>query len=413
MDKELQWKYARLVVKKGLNLQKGQMLVILAPTECADFVRIVTEIAFQCGAGDVAVNWRDEKFERTRFMNAPDEAFDNYPEWQKLLYTSNAEKNASFLSIAANDPGLLADVNPQRLSRAIKAKNIALESYMERLMSNRNTWCVIALPAEPWAVKVFPGLAGNEAVRKLSEAIIKAVRADNDDPVAAWQEHLLRLKGNVDFMNSHSFKYLHYKNSIGTDLTIELPENHLWLGGSDYTPEGVEFIANMPTEEIYTLPAKNGVSGIAVGSMPLYYNGNIIENFRLEFQNGRITGYSAEKGLETLKTIIETDEGSHYLGEVALVSADSPISRSKILFYNTLFDENASCHLAIGKAYPTCLKGCGVYGREELEKAGVNDSLVHVDFMIGTEDLYITGIKASGEEVPVFRRGCFVTVHSS
>lgn len=408
MDKELLWKYARLVVKTGLNLQKGQILVILAPTYCADFVRIVTETAFKCGAKDVVVDWRDEKFEKIRYKNAPDDVFDSYPEWQKLLYTSNAEKNASFLAIAADDPGLLADVNPQRLSRSIKAKDTALESYMERLMSNRNTWCVMALPAEPWAVKVFPGLPVNEAVGKLSEAIIKAVRADTNDPVAAWQEHLLRLKRNMDFMNSHRFKYLHYRNSIGTDLIIELPENHMWLGGSDYTPEGVEFIANMPTEEIYTLPAKNGVNGIAVGSMPLNYNGNIIENFRLEFQNGRITGYSAEKGLETLKTIIGMDEGSHYLGEVALVPGDSPISKSKILFYNTLFDENASCHLAIGKAYPTCLKGSECYGREELEKAGVNDSLVHVDFMIGTEDLDIMGVKASGEEVPVFKHGRFI-----
>ena len=212
----------------------------------------------------------------------------------------------------------------------------------------------------------------------------------------------------MDLLNSLRLKSLHYTNSLGTDLDIELPENHIWLGGSEFTPEGLEFIANMPTEEVFTLPSKTGVNGKAVSSMPLNYNGNLIEQFSLTFKNGKIVDYSAEKGYETLKTMIETDEGSHCLGEVALVPYDSPISNSNILFYNTLFDENASCHLAIGKAYPVCLKHGDHMSQEELEKHGVNDSLLHVDFMIGTNDLEISGMTSDDQEVQVFKNGNFV-----
>lgn len=242
---------------------------------------------------------------------------------------------------------------------------------------------------------------------KLWKAIIKSIRLDAEDPVAAWKEHTANLKKRVDFLNRKNFKYLRYSNSLGTDLIIELPEGHQWIGGAEYTIGGIEFNANMPTEEVYTLPKRNGVEGKVVSTMPLNYNGNIIDNFTLTFKEGRIVDYTAEKGLDMLRTLIETDEGSHYLGEVALVPYDSPISNQRILFYNTLFDENASCHLAIGKAYSTCLRNGRDMTEEELLKAGVNDSLVHVDFMIGTEDLEITGITAYGKEVPVFLKGNF------
>lgn len=211
----------------------------------------------------------------------------------------------------------------------------------------------------------------------------------------------------MNFLNAHSFKFLHYKNSLGTDLTIELPQNHRWLGGSEYRPDGVEFIANLPTEEVFTLPKKTGVNGIVVSSMPLNYNGNLIENFSLQFKDGKIVDFSAEKGDDVLKNLIETDEGSHYLGEVALVPYNSPISQANILFYNTLFDENASCHLAIGKAYPVCIKNGEHMDREDLNTSGVNDSLVHVDFMLGTKDLTIIGVTAEGKETPVFSNGNF------
>lgn len=211
----------------------------------------------------------------------------------------------------------------------------------------------------------------------------------------------------MDFLNTHNFKSLHYKNSLGTDLLITLPQKHQWLAGSDYTPDGLEFIANMPTEEVFTLPKKNGVNGKVVSSMPLNYNGNLIEQFSFTFKDGKIIDFSAQKGYETLKNLIETDEGAYYLGEVALVPFDSPISNSKILFYNTLFDENASCHLALGKAYPVCIKNSEKMSPDELAKLGVNDSLIHVDFMIGTNDLEIIGVTQEDKEIPVFQNGNF------
>ena len=233
------------------------------------------------------------------------------------------------------------------------------------------------------------------------------MRADAADPVEAWNRHKATLKKNMDILNRMQLKWIHMRNSLGTDLRVELPENHIWLGGSDISADGVEFIANMPTEEIFSVPARGGVNGTAVSSIPLNYNGNLIEGFSFTFKNGRITGFRAEKGQESLKRLIDTDEGSHYLGEIALVPYHSPISERKILFYNTLFDENASCHMAIGKAYPVCLQGSESMSREELISAGVNDSLVHVDFMFGTADLEIEGMTKDGQTVPIFRNGDF------
>jgi len=407
MDNNLIKKYARLLVRIGINLQRNQILVISCPIECADFARMVAEIAYQEGARDVVMNWRDELSSRIRFLYGPEEVFDEFPQWQKELYISNARQGAAFLTISASDPELMKDVNPDRLMRAAKASNIALAEYREKLMSNKNVWCIASVPTRSWSKKVFPELTENEAVEKLWDAIIMAVRADTEDPVAAWEEHKSNLKKRMNFLNYHAFKSLHFKNALGTDLTIDLPEDHLWLGGSDFTPEGLEFIANIPTEEVFTVPKKDGVNGVAVSSMPLNYNGNLIENFSLTFQNGRVIDYSAEKGHDVLKSLIETDEGSCYLGEVALVPFNSPIAKSNILFYNTLFDENASCHLAIGKAYSVCIKNGTELNKQELEEKGVNDSLIHEDFMIGTEDLEITGITKEGKEIAIFRNGNF------
>mgnify|MGYP000211529050 CR=1 FL=1 len=399
-------KYARLVVKTGINLQKGQTLVVNTPIECASFARIIAAVAYREGARDVVLSWRDEKFSKIRFMEAPDEIFDEFPHWQQEMYVSLARKGAAFISISASDPELMKEVDPNRMTRAQRASNTSLQEYRERLMSNQNTWCVVSIPTSSWAMKVFPGVTEEEAVAKLWEAILKAVRLEEEDPVAGWQAHQDNLKRSTDFLNRHAFKELRYHNSLGTDLTIRLPEKHLWLGGSESTPEGVEFIANMPTEEVFTLPVKTGVNGKVVSSRPLNYNGNLIDRFSLTFREGKVVDFHAEQGYESLKGLLETDEGACYLGEVALVPFNSPISQSKILFYNTLFDENASCHLALGKAYP-CIQGAENMTKEELKAAGVNDSLIHEDFMIGTPDLQITGITADGAEIPVFRDGNF------
>lgn len=407
MNDTLLKKYARLIVKSGINIQRNQVLVINSPIECAEFARAAAEVAYEEGAGEVVVRWIDDLLLRLRYLMAPDTAFNELPGWEKELFLSYAAKGAAFLSIAASDPEVMKGVNPERIAKWGKIRGEALREYTDRLMSNKNVWCVASIPTNSWAKKVFPGLTEDEAVDKLWETILKTVRADAEDPVAAWDEHKNNLKKSLEFLNTSRFKYLHYKNSLGTDLKIELPEGHLWLGGSDFTPEGVEFIANMPTEEVFTLPKKTGVNGVVRSSMPINRNGSIISNFSLTFREGKIVDFTAEEGYEVLKTLVETDEGSSYLGEVALVPYDSPISKLGILFYNTLFDENASCHLAIGEAYPVCLKNGESMERVELDKAGVNYSIVHQDFMIGTRDLEINGITESGEEIPVFRNGNF------
>lgn len=408
MNKAMLEKYAELVIKTGINIQQNQILVISSPLECAPFARLLAENAYKAGAREVVMNWKDELSSKIKFLLAPDEIFDEFPDWQKEFYLSYARKGAGFISIAASDPELLKEVNPERVVRVQKASNTALKEYRERMMSNKNAWSVVSIPTEAWAKKVFPGMEAGVAVEKLWTAIFEAVRVDMPDPVAAWKEHSQQLKQSLDYLNTHKCKLLHFKNSLGTDLEVELPAGHLWLGGPEYTAEGIEFVANMPTEEVFTLPEKTGVNGVVVSSKPLNYNGTLIDGFSLTFKDGRIVDCKAEQGYEVLKKLVETDEGSHYLGEVALVPYNSPISNSGILFYNTLFDENASCHLAIGKAYPICLENGADMSEEKLTQAGVNDSMVHVDFMLGTADLEIVGETITGERIQIFKNGNFV-----
>jgi aminopeptidase len=407
MDTKMLEKYARLIVKTGVNIQKGQTMVITSPIECASFARMVAQFAYEEGARDVVLNWKDELLAKIRFMQAPEEVFEEFPEWQKEFYLSYVKQGAAFVSIAASDPELFKDVNPGRLVKVQKASNTALKEYRERIMSNKNSWCVVSIPTTAWARKVFPKLSEEQAVEALWEAILKTVRVDTTDPVAAWEEHKGNLKKHAEFLNTHQFESLQYKNSLGTDLKIELPKNHVWLGGSEFTPEGLEFLANMPTEEVFTMPKKTGANGTVFSSKPLNYNGNLIDDFSITFKEGKVVDFTAKQGYEILKGLVETDEGSHFLGEVALVPYNSPISNSNILYYNTLFDENASCHLAIGKAYPVCIKDGENMSNEELKALGVNDSLTHVDFMIGTKDLEIIGITAEGKEIAVFKNGDF------
>lgn len=400
-------KYATLVIKTGVNLQKDQTLVISSPIDCAPFARIMSKAAYQAGARDVVINWVDELSAKIRYLHAPQEVFDEFPEWRKDFYLSYLRQGGAFVSISASDPELLKDVNPENIIRAQRASNTALREYREKIMNHDNSWCVVSVPTIPWATKVFPGVSDDKAVELLWDAILKAVRVDSAEPIAAWEKHTADLRTRRDFLNSSKFKHLHYKSANGTDLTVALPEGHIWMGGSKNNASHIEFVANIPTEEVFTMPMKTGVNGTVVSSKPLVYNGNLIDNFKLTFKNGKVVDCSAAQGQEILKKLLETDEGASYLGEVALVPYNSPISNSQILFYNTLFDENASCHFAFGKAYPTCIQDGGNLSKDELERLGVNDSLVHVDFMIGTEDLEITGTTAEGSQVPIFRNGNF------
>ena len=408
MDENKLKRYARLVVNVGVNLQQNQILVINAPIECAAFVRTIAAEAFSSGAQDVVVSWGDELLARIRYEGGSRRLFSEFPEWRRKFYMDYAEQGAAFVSIAAHDPEIFRDIDPEKLKLSQQAAGAALLEYRERLMNNRNTWCVVSVPTSGWAGKVFPQLASEKAMERLWQEIFRAVRIeDGNDPVAEWRKHIAFLQKAAGFMNAHNFRTLHYTNAAGTNLYIDLPEGHIWAGGAEASELGVEFAANMPTEEIYTLPQRNGVNGTVAASRPLNFHGNLIEGFRLTFCEGRVTDFSADKGEEILRELLDTDEGARYLGEVALVPYDSPISKSGILFYNTLFDENAACHLALGKAYPTCIRDGAKMDSVTLLQHGVNDSLLHEDFMIGTRDLAIDGTTASGEVVPVFRQGNF------
>ena len=402
------YKYAELLVKTGINLKKDQILVVRSPIDCAEFARAVVEVGFDAGAKDVVVFWSDEIYSKIRYLKGPDALFDEMPSWQKEFYLSYVRQDAAFLSISASDPDNFKDVDPLRIQRFARAFNAEVSEYRERLMNNENVWCVASVPTPAWAKKVYPEIAVEDAMSKLWEAIYEAVRVNTPDPVAAWETHKNALKSQMAKLNALNLKSLHYTNTLGTNLRIELPEGHLWLGGSDLTPDGHEFIANMPTEEVFTAPKRDGVEGRVVSSMPLNFNGSLIDGFELTFKEGKVVDFKAEVGYEQLKRLLETDEGSAYLGEVALVQYDSPISNMGLLFYNTLFDENASCHLALGKAYPVCIKGGEHMDHDTLIKNGINHSITHEDFMIGTKDLKIVGLTATGETVEIFRDGNFV-----
>lgn len=406
MNKEnLLKKYAKLAIYQGVNVQKNQTLVISSPIECAKFTRMLVEEAYIKGAKEVVVQWNDELTGKLKYKYSPMEVFETVPEWVKESRLSYAKEGACFLSISASDPELLKDVDPKKVATFRKASSIASREFSSRLMSNENAWSIVSIPTVGWAKKVFPNVSEDEAVEKLWDAIFKIVRVDSQDPVKAWEEHKNTLKKNMDFLNSKRFKSLHYTNSLGTDLIIQLPEKHLWAGGAEFTQDGTEFIANMPTEEIFSMPKKTGVNGKVVSSMPLNYGGNLINNFSLTFKDGKVVDFSAEEGYKTLKNLLDTDEGAKYLGEVALVPYNSPISNSNIIFFNTLYDENASCHLAFGKAYSLCIKDGEKMSEEELLKEGANDSLTHVDFMIGTKDLQITGTTYDNEKFDIFVNG--------
>ena len=408
MNMNLLHNYARLVVRVGVNLQREQILVINAPIECAEFVRVIAKEAFAAGAHDVVVSWNDEQLAHIRYQEGKMALFTEFPEWRRAFYEDYAAQGAAFVSIAARDPEIFGDIEPEKLKLANQAAGAALMEYRERLMNNRNTWCVVSVPTKGWAKKVFPELPEDEAVARLWCEIYKTVRVgEGIDTVKAWQEHIAFLHKAADFLNANDFQKLHYTNRLGTDLTIELPEGHIWAGGAEKSELGTVFAANMPTEEVYTLPKRDGVNGIVYATKPLNFNGNLIEDFWLRFENGRVTDFAAKKGEKILRGLIETDEGSHFLGEVALVPYDSPISKSGVLFYNTLFDENAACHLALGKAYPTCLKDGEKMDSVTLLQHGVNDSLMHEDFMVGSRDLEIVGTRRDGTEVQVFHEGNF------
>ena len=400
--------YARLLIEVGLNVQKGQNLGISCPVDCAWFARMCASAAYDVGCREVIMRWQDDQLTREKYLRADDEVFDETPQWQADMLNGYANEGAAYLAISARDPENLKGVDPERIVRSQRSSSQALKDFYHQQMSNGMPWCIASIPIPSWAEKVFPDCGEQEAMDKLWEAIFQAVRiSGSGDAVQRWQEHLDTLKIRVDKLNDLRLESLHYTNSLGTDLTIRLPENHLWAGGAGMSKAGHSFIANMPTEEIFTAPLRGGMDGVVYASLPLCHDGNIIDGFHFVIREGKIVEAHARTGEETLKAAISVDEGAAYFGEVALVPYDSPISNQKILFYNTLFDENASCHLAFGRAYPECVTGGEEMTTEELAAEGLNDSITHVDFMVGTADLSIVGRTRDGREVPIFVDGNF------
>ncbi|MEH6941384.1 aminopeptidase [Bacillus sp. JJ722] len=397
-------KYAELAVKVGVNIQKGQTLVINTMLEGAELVRLITKKAYEAGAYNVIVNFSDDTINRLKYENADDEVFKTFPKHRANEQNELAEQGAAYLSVISSSPDLLKGIDPNRIANNQKATGQALSKFRSIVQSDKTAWSIVAVPSQAWANMVFPDAPESERVAMLWDAIFKATRIDQEDPVVAWQQHNDNLHTKVDYLNQKHYKKLHYK-APGTDLTVELPEKHIWCGASSVSEAGIDFMANMPTEEVFSMPLKTGVDGVVSSTKPLSYGGNIIDKFTITFENGRIIDAKAEVGEEILKNLVETDEGSHYLGEVALVPHRSPISESNILYYNTLFDENASNHLAIGSAYAFNLEGGKTMTREELNENGANDSITHVDFMIGSDQMDIDGITDEGVAEPIFRKG--------
>ena len=406
MEEKLR-EYAQLLVRVGLNVQKGQTLVISSPVECAFFARLCAAEAYAAGCREVVMNWSDDALGRMKYLHAEDSVFDTEPLWRRHFYNDYALEGAAYLAISASDPENLKGVDPSRLVRSQQASGKALKDFDRLQMCSGFPWCIASIPIPGWARKVFPDLPEAEAMDKLWEAIFRAVRISGDGrAVEKWQTHLETLGRRVDRLNALDLRSLHYTNALGTDLTVELPEGCVWEAGNDRTLSGIPYIANIPTEEIFTAPLKTGVNGVVYASLPLAHDGHIIDRFRFVVKEGRIVEAHAETGEAALKAAISVDEGAAYFGEVALVPYDSPISNQKILFYNTLFDENAACHIAFGEAYP-CVEGGRQMTKEQLKERGLNDSITHVDFMVGTPDLTITGKTRDGREVPVFVNGNF------
>jgi len=406
---ELLNKLAKLAVKVGVNVQKGQIVIVRATTETKELAREITEEAYKAGARQVYVQWSDDFVSKSGLIYQAVEDLTDIPAWLVDQQRKFMEDGACYISISSPIPGLNKEVDPIKAQKQSVAAQKALSFFREHMMGNRTQWTIVAAPNAIWAKQVFPDLSESDAVEALWSAIFDASRVqEGKDPVALWDKHNAILLAHNKVLNNYNFKHLHFKNGLGTDLIVELVPNHVWAGGGEHSTRGVYFNPNIPTEETFTMPYKWGTRGKVVATKPLNYQGKLIEDFWLEFKDGKVVNYDAKKEKEALKNILETDEGASYIGEIALISHNSPISNTNILFLNTLFDENASCHMALGRAYPMNVKNGVNMPIAELEKIGYNNSMVHSDFMFGSEDMEITGLTQDGREIKVFEKGNFV-----
>jgi aminopeptidase len=396
--------YAELVVKVGLNLRMGQRLAIEAPVETAACVRRVAVKAYQAGARLVDIIWNDDQLTLARFQYAPRDSFEEFPAWQAKALEEYGRNGDALLTIYAADPDLLKDQDPVLVSLTQTTALKHLEPVHDYLMRNKYNWCVASIPIPGWAARVFPGLSPEDQEYKLWDAIFEVCRVKQGDPIGNWKMHLKQLALTSSYLTSKQYSALKY-TAPGTDLTIGLPKGHTWISGQMKAENGITFVANLPTEEIFTLPHRDRVEGVVTATKPLSYANTLIKDFSLTFENGRVVSSRASQGEATLHNLIETDEGSHYLGEVSLLPHSSPISQSGLMFYNSLFDENAACHIALGRAYQFTLQGGITMTGDEFAAAGGNHSLTHVDFMIGSNELNVDGICEDGSRQAVMRAG--------
>ncbi len=397
----------QVAVNVGLGLRPGQELVLTAPLDAVPLVRRITEHAYKAGASLVTTLLSDDQAALARYQHAPTEAFDYAPAW---LFKGMAEAysgGAARLAIGGDNPALLADQDPDKVSRANRARSVAYRPALELITNFDINWSIVSYATPAWAALMFPDLSAEAAVAKLWDAIFAASRIDRDDPVAAWAEHNAALHARTTHLNAKRYDALHFTGP-GTDLRVGLSEGHLWLGGAERAKNGIVCNPNIPSEEVFTTPHLAHVDGLVRSTKPLSYGGTLIQDIAVRFQDGRIVDATASAGQSVLHKVLDTDDGARRLGEVALVPNSSPISASGLLFYNTLYDENAASHIAIGQAYRTCLEGGTTASDEELARRGANTSLIHIDWMIGSGQVDVDGVRTDGSREPVMRAGEWV-----
>lgn len=403
MNKHRLENYAKLIVKKGINLKSGQDVVIRADLDRPEFVKLVVETAYSAGARKVEVEWDYQPLTVLHINSRSVETLKDIPQWEIDKLSYRRDTLPAMIYLLSEDPDGLQGIDREKHAISVQERYKKIKAIRDD-MENKYQWCIAAVPGLKWAKKMFPGVSDDEAIELQWQAILDTSRVD-DDPLAAWDDHNKELKKRCDYLNSLGIKKLHYTDQNGTDFTVGLMDNALFLGGGEYTLSGNFFNPNIPSEEVFITPKRGEAEGIVYSSRPFCYRGELIEDFYIRFKDGRAVEWDAKKNKELLTTLINMDEGAHYLGECALVPHDSPISNSGLLFYNTLFDENAACHLAIGEGFSNCIKDYDKYTLEECRKMGVNESMIHEDFMIGTATLNITAILKDGSEVAIFKNG--------
>lgn len=395
---------AQVAVKVGLNLQEGQDLFLTAPIAALPLVRRIAEHAYKAGAGLVIPLFSDDEITLARYRNAPDASFDRAAGWLYEGVAKAFSQNTARLAIVGDNPMLLSGEDPAKVSRASKANSLAYKPALEKIAGFDINWNIVAFPSVAWARRMFPDVADDIAVAKLADAIFAASRVDNDDPIANWTAHNATLRTRTEWLNGKRFSALHFTGP-GTDLVVGLADGHEWQGGASMAKNGIVCNANIPTEEVFTTPHAHRVEGHVSSTKPLSYQGTLIDNIQVRFEAGRIVEAKASRGEEVLNKVLDTDEGARRLGEVALVPHSSPISAGGLLFFNTLFDENAACHIALGQCYSKCFLDGANLSAEQIAAQGGNKSLIHIDWMIGSGEIDIDGIGADGSRTPVFRKG--------